>query len=44
MSKLQEGTGLGLSICKKILEQHSGTLEFTNNPTTFSVNLPKNQI
>jgi len=40
----QEGTGLGLSICKKILEQHSGTLEFTNNPTTFSVNLPKNQI
>jgi len=38
----QEGTGLGLSICKKILEQHGGTLEFTNNPTTFSVNLPKN--
>ena len=38
----QEGTGLGLSICKKMVEQHDGTIEFSNNPTTFSVILPKN--
>jgi two-component system sensor histidine kinase HydH len=38
----QEGTGLGLSICKKIVEQHDGTIEFSNDPTTFSVILPKN--
>lgn len=37
----QEGTGLGLSICKKIVTQHDGILEFSNEPTTFSVILPK---
>lgn len=37
----QEGTGLGLSICKKIIEQHSGKISFRNNPTVFSVKLPK---
>lgn len=38
----QEGTGLGLSICKKIVKQHNGIIEFSNDPTTFSVILPKN--
>jgi len=38
----QKGTGLGLSSCKNIVEQHSGTLSVKNNPTTFSVILPKN--
>ena len=38
----QTGTGLGLSICKTIVEQHGGKIEVTNNPTTFSLHLPKN--
>lgn len=38
----QTGTGLGLSICKKIIEQHGGSITAKNNPTTFIVRLPKN--
>ena len=37
----QEGTGLGLASCKKIIEQHSGTIFVKNNPTTFTITLPK---
>lgn len=39
-SKLQ-GTGLGLSSCKNIVEQHGGTIDVKNNPTTFTIKLPK---
>jgi len=35
------GTGLGLVSCKNIVEQHEGTISVRNNPTVFSVKLPK---
>lgn len=38
----QTGTGLGLSICKKIIEQHGGSITAKNNPTTIIIRLPKN--
>jgi len=37
----QEGTGLGLACCTRIVEQHKGSINFKNNPTTFQVHLPK---
>ncbi len=37
----QFGTGLGLSSCKSVVEQHGGTISATNNPTTFTIKLPK---
>jgi signal transduction histidine kinase len=37
----QKGTGLGLASCKNIVEQHHGTISVKNNPTTFSIKLPK---
>jgi signal transduction histidine kinase len=37
----QEGTGLGLFSCKSIVEQHNGTITVNNNPTTFTIKLPK---
>ncbi len=36
-----QGTGLGLSTCRNIIEQHGGTITVKNNPTTFTIKLPK---
>lgn len=38
----QTGTGLGLSSCKSIIESHKGSIIAKNNPTTFTIKLPKN--
>ncbi|MDX1595917.1 MAG: ATP-binding protein, partial [Nitrosopumilaceae archaeon] len=35
------GTGLGLSICKNIISSHDGSISFSNNPTTFTIKLPR---
>jgi len=40
----QTGTGLGLSSCTSIVQQHNGTITAHNNPTTFTVTLPKIQL
>ncbi|MBI5377078.1 MAG: sensor histidine kinase [Thaumarchaeota archaeon] len=37
----QKGTGLGLASCKSIVEQHNGTIIAENNPTAFTIKLPK---
>jgi len=37
----QKGTGLGLATCKNIVEQHGGTIDVKNNPTTFTIKMPK---
>lgn len=37
----QTGTGLGLVSCKNIVEQHGGKISVKNNPTTFTIRLPK---
>ena len=36
----QHVTGLGLASCKKIVEQHNGTISASNDPTTFTIILP----
>jgi light-regulated signal transduction histidine kinase (bacteriophytochrome) len=41
-----EGTGIGLSICKKIMEQHSGSITASSeldNGATFIVGIPEKQ-
>ncbi|WP_187146559.1 two-component system sensor histidine kinase NtrB [Nitrosopumilus maritimus] len=38
----QKGTGLGLASCKNIIEQHEGTINVSNNPTTFTIMIPSN--
>lgn len=38
-----EGTGLGLVSCKNIVERHGGVISVKNNPTTFTVKIPKSQ-
>jgi signal transduction histidine kinase len=38
-----KGTGLGLALCKKMVEEHGGTIGFSSRPgegTTFRVTLP----
>ena len=35
------GTGLGLASCKNIVENHGGTITAKNNPTTFTIIIPK---
>ncbi|MGY5151440.1 MAG: sensor histidine kinase [Candidatus Nitrosopumilus sp. bin_6a] len=40
----QKGTGLGLASCKNIIEQHGGEISVTNNPTTFTIMLPKTSV
>lgn len=37
----QRGTSLGLASCKNIIEQHQGEISVKNNPTTFTIKLPK---
>jgi len=37
----QTGTGLGLVSCRNIIEIHDGTITAKNNPTTFTIKLPK---
>lgn len=37
----QTGTGLGLVTCKQIIENHGGTIEVKEKPTTFTIKIPK---
>lgn len=38
---LSQGSGLGLKIVRQIIEEMGGKLEFSKNPTTFTILLPK---
>jgi len=37
----KKGTGLGLASCKTIVERHDGTISVKNDPTRFTIILPK---
>ena len=37
----QRGTGLGLSSCNTIIKNHEGRITVKNNPTSFSIHLPR---
>jgi len=37
----QRGTGLGLASCKRIIEQHGGSISIKTKPSIFSIKLPK---
>lgn len=37
----QRGTGLGLASCKRIVEQHGGSISVKTKPSIFSIKLPK---
>jgi signal transduction histidine kinase len=40
----KDGTGLGLSTCKRIIEEeHNGIIHAENNPTRFTIKIPKAQ-
>lgn len=41
VSTKQKGTGHGLASCKNVIEQHGGTISVKNNPTTFTIKIPK---
>lgn len=40
----QTGTGLGLASCKNIIEKHNGAITVRNNPTTFTIIIPKRSV
>ncbi|MCE9652848.1 MAG: PAS domain S-box protein [Nitrosarchaeum sp.] len=40
----QKGTGLGLASCKSVMVNHGGSISVKNNPVTFTIILPKNQL
>ena len=41
VSTKQTGIGLGLVSCRNIIENHGGIIAVKNNPTTFTIKLPK---
>ncbi|MDH3611209.1 MAG: HAMP domain-containing histidine kinase [Nitrosopumilus sp.] len=40
----QKGTGLGLVSVKSIVDKHKGTISVKNNPTTFTIKIPRNKV
>ncbi len=40
----QRGTGLGLASCNIIVKSHGGRILVKNNPTTFTIELPKTKL